>query len=284
MKNRPIPQQIELDGSTRQQMLYDHAITLLRQLEPPKGYYLSTSFGKDSIAAHRLCDEAGVRYDAHHNITGIDPPELVYFGRKHYPGVLRHRPSMSMWKLIERKGILPLRQRRFCCEVLKEDGGMGRVCVMGIRAEESSRRRDAWAPVATRGDKGNEVRIFDNDDIQTSLQRCMVRDKLVVNPIYHWTSSDLWAFIKDRKMPYCNLYDEGFERLGCIGCPMTREKKRRRELERWPGFYQLYMRAIQKLIDKGRFQDKGSAQDVMDWWLSDKEQLPPIDGQVSLGD
>ena len=140
---KPIPQQIELDGSTRQQKLYDNAIELLRMAEPAEGYYLATSFGKDSIAAHRLCDEAGVRYDAHHNITGIDPPEMVCFGRKHYPDVERHRPRMTMWRLIEKRGILPLRHMRFCCEVLKEGGGLGRVCVMGIRAEESGRRKNA---------------------------------------------------------------------------------------------------------------------------------------------
>ena len=105
---------------------------------------------------------------------------------------------------------------------------------------------------------------------------------MFVNPLYYWTISDLWAFIKDRKMPYCSLYDEGFERLGCIGCPMASEKLRRYEFERWPGFYRLYMKAAQKLLDAGRFSNKGSAQAVMDWWLSDKVQEKPVVGQVVL--
>ena len=76
------PQQIHMDGSTRQQKLYDNAIDLLRMTCPPEGFYLATSFGKDSIVAHRLLDEAGEKYDAHKNHTSVDPPRHVDFGRK----------------------------------------------------------------------------------------------------------------------------------------------------------------------------------------------------------
>ena len=88
--------QLALDGSTRQQKLYDYSIEILRIAEPPEGYYLATSFGKDSIAVQRLCDEAGVKYDAHTSVTGIDPPELIYFGREHYPDVKREMYKKSI--------------------------------------------------------------------------------------------------------------------------------------------------------------------------------------------
>lgn len=281
------PQQIHWDGSTRQQKLYDNAIQLLRDTCPPEGFYLATSFGKDSIVAHRLCDEAGVKYDAHTNVTGIDPPELIYFGRKHYPDVIRERPGISMWRLIEKKGIPPMRHMRYCCDVLKEDGGPGRVCVMGIRAAESTRRAKTWAPLAERT-KGkareDSLRLFDPDDIRQHIQSCQARGKWTVSPLFYWNDDVLWAFIKDRRLPYCELYDQGFHRLGCIGCPMARQRLRIMEFLRWPKFYAMYVRAFDRLVAAGRFPNKGfkTGDGMMDWWLDDSTQDRPIDGQIDM--
>lgn len=50
------------------------ALTVLRDLEPSEGYYLAFSGGKDSIAIKQLAIESGVKFDAHHNLTTIDPP------------------------------------------------------------------------------------------------------------------------------------------------------------------------------------------------------------------
>lgn len=281
------PSQITLSGATRQQELYENAINLLKMCEPPEGYYVATSFGKDSIVAHLLCKEAGVKFDAHTNVTGIDPPELIYFGREHYPEVIRERPDYTMWQLIARKGFPPMRNIRYCCEHLKEDKGHGRTCVMGIRAEESSRRKKNWAPLASfEGNSADKLRLFDAEDIQQTVQSCAIRSKWVVNPLYYWTITDLWDFIHDRKLPYCCLYDEGFDRLGCIACPYATEQSRRMELERWPGFRKLYVRSFDGLIENGRFTNKGflTGEEVLEWWLSKPIARREIEGQMSLSD
>ena len=222
MKNE-IPEQLCFDGSTYEQQLYDEAIYWLKFINPRNEspdappYYLATSFGKDSIATQRLCDEAGVPYEAHHNHTTVDPPELVYFGRKHYPDAIRHYPAKNMFALIAEKGIFPLRQMRFCCERLKEDGGMGRICVMGIRAAESSRRAKTWGLMTERQRSAHYVnRIFDTDDISSFLTACSAKGAVVISPLFNWPDRVLWNFIHDRKLPYCELYDQGYTRLGCI--------------------------------------------------------------------
>jgi len=57
--------------------LVDHAIELLREHEPPGGYILCDSGGKDSYyTILELAKMAGVRYQAVYNVTTIDPPEL----------------------------------------------------------------------------------------------------------------------------------------------------------------------------------------------------------------
>ena len=118
--------QLNFDGKDKVQQ----AIERIKMFEPPEGYYVAFSGGKDSQCIYHLCEEAGVKFDAHYNITGIDPPELVYFVRENYPDVKRHQHEKSMFRLMEEKG-LPTRLVRFCCAELKERGGAEQVRYYG---------------------------------------------------------------------------------------------------------------------------------------------------------
>ena len=51
------------------------AIDRLREFEPPEGYYVAFSGGKDSITVLDLVRRSGVKYDAHYSLTTVDPPE-----------------------------------------------------------------------------------------------------------------------------------------------------------------------------------------------------------------
>ena len=120
------------------------AIQRLRAFEPPEGYYLAFSGGKDSQCIYHLCKEAGVKFDAHYSLTTVDPPEAVYFIREHYPDVIVDRPGITMWQLIVKKGMPPTRKVRYCCDELKEGGGRGRIAVTGVRWEESTKRKNNY--------------------------------------------------------------------------------------------------------------------------------------------
>ena len=60
----------------------------------------------------------------------------------------------------------------------------------------------------------------------------------------------MWQFIREEHIPYCSLYDEGFSRLGCVGCPKASQKSRDREFERWPRFERRWKLAIERLWDR----------------------------------
>lgn len=130
----------------------DIAIKRFQTFEPEEGYYLCFSGGKDSVVIKALADMAGVKYDAHYNVTSVDPPELVYFIREYHPDVIWNYPRdkdgnrITMWNLIPKKKMPPTRIARYCCAVLKEGGGEGRFIVTGVRWAESARRKN------TRGD------------------------------------------------------------------------------------------------------------------------------------
>ena len=100
------------------------------------------------------------------------------------------------------------------------------------------------------------------------------KHKITVNPIVEWTEADVWEFIKAESVPYCELYDCGFKRLGCVGCPMASQKERLRQFELWPKLKIAYLNAFERMIkrrlERGKTPgnwENGGAEAVMKWWL-----------------
>lgn len=117
-----------------------------------------------------------------------------------------------------------------------------------------------------------EARIFlnnDNDESREVVDFCIKQRKTVVNPIIDWSDDDIWEFIEEYKVRYCSLYDEGFKRLGCIGCPLAGAKAQMKEFERWPKYKTLYIRAFDKMIEQNPECMKSwkTGQDVFGWWV-----------------
>lgn len=281
-------------------------IERLKAFEPEEGYYLAFSGGKDSVVCKALLDMSGCKYDATYRVTTVDPPELVRFIKDKHPDVKREIPRYSptyinqklsgkpitMWNLIPEKMLPPTRIARYCCEKLKESGGDGRMTVTGVRWEESVNRKHNQGLVTMQGTKGQEapdgfrvsprfkslILVNDNEDNRRLVEQCYKRSKTTLNPIIDWTYRDVWDFIKANKIPYCELYDNGFTRLGCIGCPMSSTRERERELRVWPKYKDAYMRAFDKMLERRREKNKpfrtkygesdhATAMDVFNWWM-----------------
>jgi phosphoadenosine phosphosulfate reductase len=249
------------------------AIERIKAFEPPDGYFLAFSGGKDSQCIYHLAEEAGVKFEAHFHLTSVDPPEVISFVKTHYPAVILDRPPESMWHLIERKKIPPTRKIRYCCGVYKEQGGIGRTVITGVRWDESVRRKNTRAMLELNAYSKKKIMLNnDNDEARRLLETCQLKGKHILNPIVDWLTKDVWEYLNGNDIPHCCLYDEGFHRIGCIGCPMAREKGMLREFERWPKYYQAYLRAFERMLvarqksglDCSFWPD---AQAVMDWWI-----------------
>lgn len=266
-----------------------------------KGYYLAFSGGKDSVVVKRLMDMAGVKYDAHYRITSVDPPELYRFIKNQHPDVQMDYPRdkygevVTMWNLIPQKMMPPTRKVRYCCEYLKETGGNDRFVVTGVRwAESVNRKKNQGIITAPDGgiegegfvetDRGGTILVNDNTDARSEIEECPTLHKLLLNPIVDWTDADVWEFIRAEKIPYCELYDEGFARLGCIGCPMAKQHGREREFFRWPKYRAAYLKSFDKMLQerwrRGKLDSSWrmgtTAQDVFRWWM-EYDTLP---GQI----
>lgn len=289
-----------------------HSIDLLRKAEKlalkydaEDGFYLAFSAGKDSQAMFHVAQMGGVKFKAHMNFTSVDPPQVIIFKRKQYPCVVEHPPRASIFDLAVEKGILPSMRIRWCCAELKESAGAGKVTLIGIRKSESSRRAKRHeVEVSNKQFSGNLEQFFKwrqekiakkeeklmrkmkregkkvNEDEfslkQDNEVRCINgKDSILVSPIFEWSESDVWYFLNDvLGVPHCELYDQGYKRIGCIMCPMSQHKHKLREMKDFPHVKRGWIRAIKQIRAGGVSQTK---------CIGDQSITPPHIGKLRTG-
>lgn len=248
-----------------------------------KGFHVAFSGGKDSQVLLALMELSGCKYHAEMQVTSVDSPNLMRFVRANYPNVKLNLPKKNMRQLILQKKDMPTRQARYCCAVLKEQAGVGTCTCLGVRAAESSNRAKRKR-IEVIGQKGVGFQISDNMLVQESdgsqlfdmdkeiKTYCINgKDKVVISPIFNWSDNDIWDFIKGNNMPYCDLYDKGFHRIGCLFCPMASVKEKQRELEMFPLVAgRIYIRAIRELMGNGYYDNFDSPEQCFQWWISNE--------------
>jgi len=239
--------QITLEGKTMDEV----AIERIQEHEPPEGYYLCFSGGKDSVCIYDLAIRSGAKFDAHYSVSPIDPPEVRQFIKDNYPDVIWDYHARGFWQKVTKKG-LPTRLIRWCCEYIKEGGGRGRVCLLGMRAKESTRRK-AYA---------------------VKSQFTKQKDTTWILPIVDWSTDDVWLYIEERNLNVCSLYEEGFHRLGCVLCPFGSPKQTQKEMARWPKIALAWRRASDRVferISQNGGQDRwDTPDDFWTWWIGRK--------------
>lgn len=275
------------------------AIERLKAFEPEDGYYLAYSGGKDSDCIKILAYLANVKFEAVHNLTTVDAPETVRYV-KSQPDVKisrsydREGKPVTMWNLIVRKGMPPLRILRYCCSELKEPNGAGKIVVTGVRWAESSRRKEQLDVVKIIGkpkateklaeELGIDYRVTklggivlndDNDENRRMVEHCYRTRKTMVNPIVDWTDEEVWEFLHHYGCRSNPLYECGFNRIGCIGCPMASKQHRLFEFDRYPKYKENYIRTFNHMLksrlDRGLTNRFGwdTGINVFKWWMGE---------------
>ena len=265
-----------LSQSLQRKLLY--SVELLRKAEKlalaydsENGFYLAFSGGKDSQCLYHVAKLAGVKFKAHMNLTSVDPPEVIHFVKAQYSDVELIKPKKSIYQAAVDIGILPTKRVRWCCKEFKESAGAGKVTLIGIRHAESSRRaarqeveisakkysgdleglegyrKARNAKKRGRKPKNNREVTIVNADGERTLGCIRGQESLLISPIIEWTDDDVWNFLNTIGVAHCELYDQGWKRIGCIGCPMSPAKQKIIENKRWPHVKRNWIKAIKAI-------------------------------------
>lgn len=251
-----------------------------------KPLMITYSGGKDSDICVELAIRSGINFEVHNSHTTADAPETVRYIRQRFKeweseGIkceiskpMYKGKRTSMWDLIVKKGMPPARLMRYCCAVLKETAGKKRAISTGVRRAESAKRSNRGIYETITPKISDRIILNnDNDDRRQVIERCEMKGEIVINPIIDWKDSDVWEYIRSEKLTVNPLYQCGFNRVGCIGCPMA-GKKRYTEFRIYPKYKQMYIHAFDRMLEarkaKGKYDpDWNSGYDVFQWWMEE---------------
>ena len=259
-----------------------------------KPLMITYSGGKDSDVLLKLALRAEIPIEVIHNHTTADAPQTVYYVRQQlhelelrgipvsitYPIYKGRRESI--WSLIPKKGP-PIRQQRWCCYICKEQSTPNRAIATGVRWAESTKRKSR-GPVEVIGrtktdrivlyEDDNQQQVLsdmvilngDNDDRRRWMERCQLRGEICYNPIIDWRDSDVWAYLAGCEVN--PLYQMGFCRANCIGCPQA-GIQRYHEFRIFPAYERLWRRALERRLEYRVAQGKenvGAWKDIDSYW------------------
>ena len=278
-----------------------------------KPLIITYSGGKDSSVLLDLAENClkPNEFEVIHSLTTVDAPETFYFIKDEFKrlnakgvnakiskAVDESGKQITMWNLIPKEKIPPTRIMRYCCAVLKESKTPNRICATGVRAEESAKRkgRDTFIVKGTTAKDAkffpleHALEVYEESLTREPIWDCKLieemrkKNNIIVNPIYDWTRKNVWEYIRSRHLKVNPLYDRGYTRVGCIGCPLASYWSRKKEFSEYPKYKEAYLRAFEKMLEERKrsglsFKFK-SAQEMFDCWM--EEYKHNCKGQITL--
>lgn len=250
------------------------------------GFIVCDSGGKDSNIIKELAYLSKINFEIIHNHTTIDHHKTNKYirleqikwnnlGIKYTISKPIYKGQYTnMYKLCSEKGA-PTRLRRWCCKILKEQSHLtkNRYIITGVRwAESVQRKKNRGIFEMPNGTTKKRIILNnDNDTTRRMIESCQKTGQFVLNPIIDWTNDEIWEFIRQYNIEYNPLYDEGYKRVGCIGCPMSKNNNFNKDTQQYKNMYikayQTYLDNNVEVATKYNFND---GQNMFNWWISKK--------------
>ena len=292
-----------------------------------KKYYnqpliVTYSGGKDSDVLLHLAESylKADEFEVLNSHTSVDAPQTVYhirevFKRLGAKGIkatvyqprYKDGTPITMWNLIPKRKMPPTRFARYCCAVLKEASTPNRMCLTGVRSAESNKRKGR--DIFTTTEKTYKDALFfslehaievhrEAQEIQddawdcTLIKRMKEHGDVVASPIYYWEDRDIWDYIRQENIKVNPLYQMGYDRVGCVGCPLATYKKVMKEFADFPIYKANYIKAFDRMLEERKKAGKENlgeeyhrwetGEDVFEWWIEEYKRVPK--GQMNMFD
>lgn len=207
--------------------------------------YVSFSGGKDSTVLLHLTrsirpDVKAVFFD-----TGLEFPEILDFV-KTTENIEIRKPKMTFKSVIEKHGypVISKEQSRYIREarngtsklIAYRMGGEGRFCIsekwkplinapfkISERCCDELKKKPAHkferesGLARMIGTMAGESRLRRQKFLQHGCNSYNTKAP-ISKPLSPWLESDIWEYIKRFDVPYCKIYDMGYDRTGCMFC------------------------------------------------------------------
>ena len=114
------------------------------------------------------------------------------------------------------------------------------------------------------------------------------KEGIIVNPIYYWTDSEIWQYIRKYDVSVNPLYfpPYNYKRVGCLLCPMATYSEKMKQCVDFPGYKKLCIRAFDNMLkvreETGLRNREGweTGEDVFNWWA--QEYKHNVKGQITI--
>jgi len=164
--------------------------------------FAACSFGKDSRVIVELAKEVKLDIQFIGIDTGYEFPETLVYADK----LVQEAGMNFFWaraseeakkKIDDAYGDSFIKNDQYkCCEMkipaIESHMASYNAWITGLRRDETEHRKN--------------IKLIESGRIAK------------INPIAFWTKDDVWQFIKEKKLSYHPLYDQGFASLGCKPC------------------------------------------------------------------
>jgi phosphoadenosine phosphosulfate reductase len=188
----------------------------------PSRVAFGTGFGPEGCVLIHLIAEQGLAIDVFTLDTGLLFPETI-----------------ELWQRLETRYGLRIRGVRPALSPDEQAAAYGealwardpdRCC--GLRKVAPLQRQltgiDAWITAIRRDQTPARARA-------AILEHDADSERVKVNPLLEWTSSDVWSFIHANDVPYNLLHERGYPSVGCMPCTTAVAADEDPRAGRWRG-------------------------------------------------
>jgi thioredoxin-dependent adenylylsulfate APS reductase len=161
---------------------------------------LTLDTGRLPQATYDMIDRVRDRYGIDVQVVSPDPTDLQEMVGHHGVNLFYKSPDL----------------RRLCCEIRKSRP-LARALtgydawITGVRRQQAATRA--------------ETAVVARDAEHEGLTK--------IAPLASWTKDQVWAYIRERKLPYHPLYERGYTSIGCEPCTRTTSEGEDERAGRW---------------------------------------------------
>ena len=200
-----------------------------------KDYTINASFsgGKDSsvstLLANKVIDELEVIFID----TGLEFKDTINFVKKFakkYDLNLVVLKGKNFWEYLEKEGI-PTKDYRWC----------NSVCKLEPLKEYLKKYKRVYTI-----DGSRRYESFTREKLGYERKSGFINNQINVFPILDWRGTDVWSWIYLNDVIYNELYDKGFERIGCYMCPAALNAEFLRVKELYPELFNRWVNVLKR--------------------------------------